>query len=99
MRTAAVSTLKASLSEYLATVKSGEEVIVTDRGKAIAKIVPITRTDERISGRLLALEKAGLVKIGGKYFPDNFWDGPHKSAVDIENKALSFLLEERREGR
>ncbi len=98
MRTAAVSTLKASLSEYLASVKSGEEVIITDRGKAIAKIVPITRTNDRISGRLLAMEKAGLAKMNEKCFPKDFWDGPDKP-VDRENKALSYLLEERREGR
>ena len=40
MKTAAVSKLKASISEYLLKVKAGEEVIVTDRGKPIAKIVP-----------------------------------------------------------
>jgi len=98
MRTAAVSTLKASLSEYLASVKSGEEVIVTDRGKAIAKIVPITRTHDRISGRLIALERAGLAKMNEKCFPKDFWEGRHEP-VDSENKALSYILEERSEGR
>jgi prevent-host-death family protein len=41
MKTAAVSALKASLSEYLAGVKAGEEIIVTDRGKPIAKLMPL----------------------------------------------------------
>jgi prevent-host-death family protein len=56
MRTAAVSTLKAKLSEYLALVKGGEEVIVTDRGRPVAHIVPISKEvaeDERIA-RLVA---------------------------------------------
>ncbi|PYN64673.1 MAG: type II toxin-antitoxin system prevent-host-death family antitoxin, partial [Candidatus Rokuibacteriota bacterium] len=43
MTSAAVAKLKASLSEYLARVKAGEEVIVTERGKPIAKIVPFGR--------------------------------------------------------
>ncbi len=43
MRSATVSKLKAALSEHLARVKAGEEVIVTERGKPIAKIVPISR--------------------------------------------------------
>ena len=41
MRTAAISTLKAKLSEHIALVKRGEEVIVTERGKPVARIVPI----------------------------------------------------------
>jgi len=34
MKSAAISKLKASLSEYLDRVKAGEEVIVTERGRA-----------------------------------------------------------------
>ena len=37
MRTATVSKLKASLSEYLRQVKAGEEVLVTERGRPIAR--------------------------------------------------------------
>lgn len=37
MQTADVSELKASTSEYLAKVKSGEEILITDRGMPIAK--------------------------------------------------------------
>jgi len=33
MKTAAVSELKARLSEYLNQVKAGMEVLITDRGK------------------------------------------------------------------
>ena len=41
MQTVPVAKLKATLSEFLAKVKAGEEVIVTERGKPIAKIVPL----------------------------------------------------------
>jgi prevent-host-death family protein len=48
--------LRGSLSEYLARVRAGDELVVTDRGKAFARIVPMA------GGR--ALERAiadGLV--------------------------------------
>ncbi len=45
-KVAKVSELKASLSKYLARVKAGEEVIVTERGKPVAKLVPILRDDD-----------------------------------------------------
>ena len=64
MKTTAVSERKALLSKYLSKVKAGEEVIVTDRGKAIAKIVPIIRDEIKIPSHLLALERAGLARIG-----------------------------------
>ena len=35
-----VSELKAGLSAYLARVKRGEEIVVTERGEPIARIVP-----------------------------------------------------------
>ena len=56
MKTASVSTLKAKISEYLAQVKRGEEVIVTERGRPVARITPIPKEvteDERIN-RLVA---------------------------------------------
>ena len=33
--------LRSRLSEYLAQVRDGDEVVVTDRGRAIARIAPI----------------------------------------------------------
>ena len=44
MTTATVE-LKASLSEYLRRVKAGEEVLVSERGRSIAKLVPVTGAD------------------------------------------------------
>lgn len=45
-----VRELKNNLSRYLARVSQGSEVIVTDRGRAIAKITPIgtKRTMDRL---------------------------------------------------
>lgn len=76
MQTAAVSELKASVSEYLAKVKSGEEVLVTDRGVPIAKIVPLHRTEGASSARMSQLERAGLIKIGTGTITSDFWSVP-----------------------
>ena len=97
MKTAAVSELKALLSKYLSKVKAGEEVVVTDRGRPIAKIVPIKRTEMEIPPHLLTLERAGLARIGKSSLPTNFWSLPRPK--DKKGAALKALLSEREEGR
>jgi prevent-host-death family protein len=97
METAAVSKLKASLSEFLLKVKAGEEVIITDRGKPIAKIVPLKRGETEISPHLLMLEKAGLAHIGKNNLPADFWKMPRPK--DKKGLALTNLLKEREESR
>ena len=97
MKTAAVSELKASLSAYLGKVKAGEEVIVTDRGKPVAKLVPIVRDEAGIQPHLLELERAGLVRIGTGKIPAGFWR--RKRPGDAGGVALDALVKERGEGR
>ena len=45
MKTVNIGTLKNKLSAYLQDVRNGEEVIVQDRKKPIARIVPIRSAD------------------------------------------------------
>jgi len=97
MKTAAVSEIKAALSEYLAKVKAGEEVLITDRGKPIAKIVPLQRDQAGFSPRLIALEQAGLARLGTNRLPDGFWDLPRPH--DPSGRSLEALLQEREEDR
>jgi prevent-host-death family protein len=40
---AGIRSLRDHLSHYLARVREGEELTITDRGKAIAKIVPVSQ--------------------------------------------------------
>lgn len=47
-----VRELRDGLSKHLATVRGGQEITVTDHGKAIAKIVPINQ--ESPMARLIA---------------------------------------------
>lgn len=43
LRDVGVRELRNHLSGYLARVADGEEIIVTDRGKAVARVVPVDR--------------------------------------------------------
>ena len=97
MKTAAVSELKASLSAYLLKVKTGEEVLVTDRGKPVAKIVPLKREEVEVPAHIMELERVGLIKMGTGKLPKGFWDMPHPK--DKKGLALKILLQEREEGR
>ena len=97
METASVSRLKAHLSHYLGFVKRGEEVIVTDRGQAIGKLVPISPVDVQVPPRLAELERAGLARLGSGDVPERFW---HQARpADPGGAALRALLDEREETR
>jgi len=96
MKTATVSKLKASLSEYLRQVKAGEEVLVTERGRPIAKLTPAERS-AILPQDLAELEKQGIVKIGTGKLPKNFWSLPRPK--DPKGLVLKSLLQEREEGR
>ena len=93
MQTAKVSKLKASISEYLSRVKAGEEVIVTERGRSIAKIIPLERNETGIPSNLLMLERAGLARIGTTKLSSDFWRTPPPK--DRKGLALEYLLKER----
>ena len=97
MTSAPVAKLKATLSEYLARVKAGEEVIVTERGKPIAKIVPFGRGEAEVPTHLLELARAGLVRLGSGKLPKGFWKMPRPA--DPTGAGVKALLEEREGGR
>ena len=96
MKTAPVSELKAHLSEYLNQVKAGMEVLITDRGKPVARLVPISRS-KNLKESLVSMEKQGLIKLGSGKLSKDFWrmDRPD----DPQGLVLKALLEEREAGR
>lgn len=57
--------LKSHLSEYLARVRQGEAVIITDRGKPVARIEPV-RT-ETLPAKLQELIRSGRVIDKGRF--------------------------------
>jgi len=98
MKRVPISELKAKLSEYMDTVRAGEEVIVTDRGRPVARIAPV-RGDEEIERRLDKLVRTGQLRAPE---PDAEIDPAALAAMrpKVPNAGvLDALLEERREGR
>ena len=93
---ASVSKLKAGLSGYLKRVKAGEEVVITERGHAIARVVPFTRSGAT-PAEYEEMVRAGIIRPGRKKLPPDFWDMP--MTEDPEGLALKYLLEDRQKER
>ncbi len=92
-----VAELKAHLSEYLDRVRAGQEVVVTDRGRPVAKLVPIGRGEARESRRERLL-RDGLL-IAGQGRVRRSLREPPEGDTRIGQGVLAALLDERREGR
>ncbi len=58
VRAVGVRELKNSLSHYLERVRAGEELVVTDRGRPVAKLMPTDASSDRLAD----LVNAGLVR-------------------------------------
>ena len=66
VKTVGVRELKNRLSDYLRQVRSGEGVLVTDRGQVVAELTPPGQgaTDASVPATLLALARRNLLTIG-----------------------------------
>jgi prevent-host-death family protein len=94
MRTANVSELKSRLSSYLAYVQQGGEIIVRDRNRPIAKIIPITVEDGEFEEA--ALVAAGVIKLPvSDALPASFWKW--KGGKITEERAVRAVRDERDE--
>jgi len=78
--------LKAQLSAYVNQVRHGEEIVVTDRGREVAMVIPVSRERAAVM-RLSQSERAAWA--GGK---------PHGlTGIKTRGKPLSAtVLEDRR---
>jgi prevent-host-death family protein len=80
-----VRELRNNLSQYLERVRAGDEVLVTDRGRAIARVLPLK--GERTLDRLIA---DGLVTPGKR--PKRASSRPLKTAGTVSD----LVAEQRR---
>jgi len=92
-----VAELKARLTSYLKRVKSGDEVLITERGEPIAKLVPLDTAEKR-GTRRERLAKAGLLRLGSGPVPRSSLSAP-EGPQEIGKAVLTALLSERQEGR
>ncbi|MBM2838108.1 MAG: type II toxin-antitoxin system prevent-host-death family antitoxin [Deltaproteobacteria bacterium] len=81
-----VKELKAKLSSYVGMVQKGEEVVVTDHGREVALVIPISKERQAVK----SLMDSGKAKwSGGK--PEGL------KGVKVKGKPMSnTVLEERR---
>ena len=67
MQAVGLRELKNRLSEYIRDVRSGEGILITDRGQIVAELSPPGRASEShaVSPGLAVLVRQGLVEAGG----------------------------------
>lgn len=95
MTKASISDLKARLSAYLDIVRQGDDVLVTDRGRVIARLAPVTG-DALEDSRREMLIRTGRLRPPTTALPRDFGRRPRPQ--DDAGRSLAALLEERGEG-
>ena len=102
MKTASVSILRSQLGRFLAAVRRGETVLITDRNAPIARLVPIEKAEaaasEGIPAWLLDLAKRGVVRLGRMKGCKKILREPPPGPASGSG-VLAALLEDRRTGR
>lgn len=81
-------------SKAMKAVKAGREVILTERGKAIAVIKPLPQ-DKNVDTVIRRLEAEGILRPALKRGPMPVWRSP----VRIKGKPLSETIREERDER
>jgi antitoxin (DNA-binding transcriptional repressor) of toxin-antitoxin stability system len=97
VRRVKIAELKNNLSRHLDHVRSGGTVLVLDRDRPVARIVPLGGAPEESADadRLARLERRGLVRRGSGGLPD--WFG-RRRPPKVRGSVLADLLAERRTG-
>jgi prevent-host-death family protein len=82
---------KANLSKLLRMVEKGKEVVLTDHGRPVGKLVPIDKGALPLSTRIKQMEENGILEpVTGK--------GPRRLPTPIpveKGMAQMFLVEDR----
>lgn len=91
-----VGRLKARLSEYLRRARAGAGVLVTDRGRPVARLVGL-ESDRALEGRVADLVRSGLARRPKRALDPSFLQSLRPE--DPEGRSMEAVLEERAEGR
>ena len=95
MRTVRISDLKAHLSAHLQLVRNGEEVLVCDRNRPVARIVPVRLEDYSAQQRRLVARGVLTPPLKRRPAP-NSWPEP---PGNVSDKTVAEVWREEREGR
>jgi antitoxin (DNA-binding transcriptional repressor) of toxin-antitoxin stability system len=96
MRTVNIGTLKNKLSAYLQYARNGEEIIVKDRDRPVARILPFTLPlpaegdREAEEAYLIATGKLKPAKDKGKMDWEAYWALP---AGNVSDEAIKEAIE------
>jgi prevent-host-death family protein len=82
LRSANIAELRNRLTQYLQGVRAGEEIIVRDRQRPIAKIVPFTVDDDDADDA--ALVAGGLMRKGSGTLSPSFWKA-RRSHISVKS--------------
>ena len=96
MKTVGIRELKNRLSAYVRAARSGETILVTDRGEVVAELVPPDRAagDDGVPPRLLALVRSGQATLGARNQDAKY---PTLRRLLRNTTAAALLDDERRE--
>lgn len=83
---------KMQLSKYIKMVQQGAEVIITDRGRPVGKIVPIRAKDLPLAERIRRLEEQGLIDPATKSTINKI-----PPPIPVPDGAAQKLLQEERD--
>jgi prevent-host-death family protein len=97
MKTATITAAKNGLSALIDRVKSGESILILDRGVPVARLEPVLPFADA-TGRLSRLERAGVIKVGAAPPPLALLRTP-APALAPGASSVQVLLRERRSGR
>ncbi|MGH7553770.1 MAG: type II toxin-antitoxin system Phd/YefM family antitoxin [Longimicrobiales bacterium] len=95
MKRVSVAELKARLSEFLAAAKAGEDVVVTERGRPVARLTGLQGSLSS-EARVEALLRAGLVRPPRGRLRPKFLELPRPA--DPQGRSLELVREEREGG-
>jgi len=98
MKRAGIAALKNNLARYLDQVRGGESILVMDRNRPVAQIVPPPTNGRGLvaeEDRLARLEKKGLIRRGST--GSLKWLAKRRP-VKLKGSVLRDLLDERRSG-
>ncbi len=89
---AGIKKTKNNLSRYLVHVKAGEDVIITDRGKPVARIIREETRSRSICEALAPLSKRGVISL-----PSRRLETEKLAATRVSGKPVSeMVIEDRR---
>ena len=93
MRAIGVRDFKEHLSQHLRTVRSGETLLITDRGEVVAEVRPPLMRDPAFPyPALLVLAERGLVELGAANAEEAYPELPPLTT----NPRMQDLLDEER---